>query len=333
MVRPSLFAAVAIGLLLLAVPSQVSAQATTRCVPVRVTMDGDGPLPASLTLALAGSATRTSVMVPLSAGPDVGVLLPTDERRVSLASSLPPGYTVSGLTYGSTNLMHDPLVVPSDAAAALVVTLSVAPGSSTRVSGRVTGVDLSARSYYVSLIGGRQKVAPDGTFSFAAVWRGTHTITMEGAGGIPVSMPLVVGSEPLVNVEVPSPPQREVSGLVIRDGESGGLYYSFSLTVRDGARQTTISPLVASNGTFRIALPIGEHQASLSGFPTGAVQSFTYGDANLLTGPLRVSPGETNPIRITLAAGTRPSGVPGGVLGYGSSSCPIPATQRVPAAR
>jgi hypothetical protein len=335
MEKRSMFAAIAIGLLLVAVPSQASAQAATRCVPVRVAMDGNNPLPPSLTLALAGSGARTTAMVPLSAGPDVGVLLPTDERRVSLVSSLPPGYTLSGLTYGSTNLMTDPLRVSNDPAAALVVTLSAAPGSSARVSGRVTGVDLAARPYYVELIGGgeyRQQVAPDGSFSFAAVWRGTHRVELQSTGGIPVSMPIVVGSEPLT-VEVVSPPQREVNGLVIKEGDSKGLFYFFSLIVRDGTQQKTISPTVASNGTFRIAVPVGDHQVSLSGFRAGAVQSFTYGDANLLTGPLRVSPADKSAFRITLAAGTGPSGVPGGVPYYGPSGCSIPVTQGVPAPR
>lgn len=328
-----MLAAVAIGLLLLGMPSLASAQARTRCVPVRVMMDGDGPLPPSLSFALAGSTAKTSVMVPLSAGPDVGVLLPTDERRMSLVSSLPPGYALSGLTYDSTDLLKDPLRVATDSAAPLIVTLSVAPGSSMRVSGRVTGVDLSARTYYVSLLDERQKVGPDGSFSFAAVWRGTHTIQLQGAGGIPVSMAVVVSGEPLKNVEVASPPQREVTGLVIRDGDSGGVFYSFSLIVRDGSRQTIISPTVASNGTFRMALPVGEHQASLTGFPAGALQSFTYGEANLLVEPLRVSPGDTSPIRITLMAGTRASGVPGGVLYNGPSSCAVPVTQGAPPPR
>jgi hypothetical protein len=113
--------------------------------------------------------------------PPDALLLPTDERRVSPSSSLPEGYKLSVLTYGSTNLLQEPLHISNGDPAELVVRFSAAPGSWTQVRGRVTGVDLSARDYFVSFGRfriSRRRVAPDGSFAFLTVLRGTRTISL-----------------------------------------------------------------------------------------------------------------------------------------------------------
>jgi hypothetical protein len=122
-----------------------------RCVPLDVTVEGGGPPPRSLAFSLTGAAARSTAVVFTST---TGILLPADERRIVLTTPLPEGYTLRRFTYGGDDLLQDPLRVGAGPASALSLTFTAAPGSWATVSGRLTGVDLAARDYYVSLNSG-----------------------------------------------------------------------------------------------------------------------------------------------------------------------------------
>jgi TonB family protein len=127
-------------------------------------------------------------------------------------------------------------------------------------------------------------------------------------GGIEMTpQAVVVGAKDIEDLVIAAPPQKEVEGRVIVEGENsipfnGAL--DFVLTSSTGAR-TAISTAPENNGTFRIALPLGESQIAITGASASAARAFTYGSGDLMREPLRVSPEDSGELRVTLAAGTR----------------------------
>jgi hypothetical protein len=301
----------------------------TKCLPGRAVVEGDGPIPnlnfslAELPGNAAASNVSTASVSPLADG-KFGVLLPEGERRVTLRpNSLPSGYSLKSFTYGSVDLLRDPLRVSSADSSSLLLTFAADPGSWANVSGRVTGVDPTARTYRVQLTDPRDLLAvvqPDGSFSFGKVLRGNHTMSLTSLGGIPVSKPIVVAGQDITAFEFTAPAQKEVAGHVTTEG-GGQRFVSFDLVLRGSAAGSVAVRVSAGpDGNFKVALPEGESQVSLSGLPTGAVKSARYGDADLLKGPLRVSRTDTAVLQVTVAAGTTGT-VLGGIRNYGPNAC------------
>jgi hypothetical protein len=266
-----------------------------------------------VTFSFAGaSGSNTAVITP---GPgQFGILLPEGERRVSLTSSFPAGYSVKSLTYGSVDLLRNPLKIASADSSELVLTFAAELHSWVNVSGRVTGIDPSARKYRLAMTGLQQKeipLQPDGSFEFTNVLRGSHYLNLTSSGGIPVSKSIVVVDKDVTGVEIAAPPQREVVGRVVVEGSSPGYFY-FSLTLKETSGTRSVSPVVATDGTFKVVLAEGESQVSISGIAANVVKSFTYGDADILKAPLRVSRTDSAELRLTLTAGAT-TGVVGGV--------------------
>jgi hypothetical protein len=299
----------------------------TKCVPGRAVVEGDGPIP-NLNFSLAelsgnaASSVSTASVFPLADG-RFGILLPEGERRMTLRpTSLPSGYTLKSFTYGSVDLLRDLLRVSSADSSSLLLTFAADPGSWANVSGRVTGIDPMARTYRVQLTDQREVLAvvqPDGSFNFGKVLRGNHTMALTSLGGIPVSKPIVVAGQDITAFEFIAPSQKEVVGHVTTEG-GAQRYVSFNLVLRGSAGSAAVYVSAGPDGNFKIALPEGESQVSVSGLPAGAVKSITYGDADLLKGPLHVSRTDSAELRVTVAAGTT-GGVLGGIRNYGPNAC------------
>ena len=293
-----------------------------KCIPGRVIVEGNGPIPA-LTFAMTGGPSKGTASVwPPDTG-RFGILLPSGGHRLALNPlSLPPGYTVKSLTYGVTDLLREPLTVYESDSSELVVTFATAPGSWFGVSGRVTGIDPAARKYRVTMSGRRPRetvVQPDGSFAFDNVFRGSYTLELTAPGGIGVTTTAVV-SDRDVAVVIASPPQREVTGRVVAEGGGGAQVYSFYLQLKSSSGMRTVWASPGSDGVFKVALPEGESLVSVSGISAGSIRSFTYGDTDILKAPLRVSRTDTAELLLTVAAGTT-TGVPGGVPFNGPDSC------------
>jgi hypothetical protein len=308
----------------------------TKCVPGSVTVEGDGPIPA-LFFSLAGlSNTGTSrpssaIVFPRSDG-SFRVLLPEGERRITLnTQSLPSGYSLKSFTYGSTDLLRDPLRVSGADSSSLALTFAAAPGSWSDVSGRVTGIDPTVRTYTVQM-NQRDMVArvrPDGSFSFFKVLRGSHAVELTASGGIPVSKSIVIAGQDIVGFEIAAPPQREVVGRMTMEG--GGLrFVSFDLVLTGQGGTMSIRASAGTDGVFKIALPIGESKVSVRGIAPASLKSLTYGSTDLLKEPLRVSATDAAELRATVATGTTSGGgvVVGGVFGDGPNSCDMPGGVR-----
>ena len=219
-------------------------------------------------------------------------------------------------------MLRDPLRVSTADSSSLLLTFAADPGSWANVSGRVTGIDPTARAYRVQLTDQRDLLAvvqPDGSFNFGNVLRGNHTMALTSLGGIPVSRPIVVAGQDITAFEFIAPSQKEVVGRVTTEG-GAQRYVTFNLVLRGSAGSIAVYVSAGADGNFKIALPEGESQVSVSGVPAGAVKSLTYGDADLLKGPLRVSRTDTAELRVTVAAGTA-GGVLGGIRNYGPNAC------------
>jgi hypothetical protein len=294
-----------------------------KCVPGRVVVEGDGPIPnLSFRLTPADQVSTLSVMPPDHGR--FGILLPEGERRITFnAQLLPPGYTLKSFTYGSTDLSRDPLNIVTADSSQLLLTFAAAPGSWAKVSGRITGIDPKARTYQVSIPGLRPlqaNVQPDGSFSFEKVLRGNYTMSLTSLGGIPASKPIAVTGQDITGMEFVAPPQKEVTGHVTVEG-GAQRFTSFTLVVRgSSAGSVGIYVSAGPDGNFKVALPEGESQVTVSGIPPNAVRSLTYGVVDLLKAPLRVTRADAAELQVTLTAGTV-GGVLGGILDSGPSSC------------
>jgi hypothetical protein len=286
-----------------------------RCVPGRAVVEGDGPIP-PLTFTLTGGPGQGAQTVRPDGNGRFGVLVPAGGRRIALSQlSQPPGYSVKSFTYGSADLLRDPLMVSASDSSEIVVTFATAPGSWFRVSGRATGIDRSARTYRVTMSGRwplQSVVQPDGTFSFPQVVRGSYTLELGAPGGIRVSTTAIVADKDVV-LNIASPRQREVTGRLAVEGGGRPQISSFSLLLEGSSGTWTVAGIAVSDGMFKIALPEGETLVSVSDLASSAIKSLTYGDIDLLKAPLRVTSTDTAELQLTVAAGTT-TGVPGGVL-------------------
>jgi hypothetical protein len=305
----------------------------TKCVPGRAVVEGDGPIPNlffSLVAPAGNSIASTASVAPRADG-TFGILLVEGERRMTLArTSLPSGYTLKSFTYGGVDLLRDSLRLSSTDTASLLLTFEAAPGSWANVSGRVTGIDPTARPYRIQIPDQRDLsvvVQPDGSFNFGKVLRGNHSISLVSLGGIPASRSLVVAGQDISTFEFAAPPQKEVVGHATVEG-GASQFVSFDLVLR-GSPAGSVGVHVSSgtDGNFKIPLPEGESQVTVSGIPSGVIKSLYYGDLDLLKGPLRVSRTDSAELRVTLGPGAR-GGVLGGILSNGPNACDVSTSPR-----
>ena len=293
-----------------------------KCIAGRVIVEGNGPIP-GLTFTITGGPRNVTASVWPAESGSFGILLPSGGRGVILnPASLPQGYSVKSLTYGATDLLREPLTVSDSNSVELVVIFATAPGSWFGVSGRVTGIDPSARTYHVTMSGRRPLdavVQPDGSFAFAKVFPGNYALELSAPGGIAATATAVVADKD-VAVVIAAPAQREVTGRVVAEGGGRPRVYSFALQLKGSSGTRSIWASPGSDGVFKVALPEGENQVSIAGISPGSIKSLTYGDTDLLKGPLRVARTDTAELLLTVAADAT-SGVTGGIPFNGPDSC------------
>jgi hypothetical protein len=112
------------------------------------------------------------------------------EQRIGNVSGLPPGYALKSLTYGSTDILKNPLKVAASDSFELRATITTSSATPVHVSGRIEGVDLNtltstpvrvtmtSPSFPVPLT---VDVRPGGTFEFFRVYAGNYRILTETA--------------------------------------------------------------------------------------------------------------------------------------------------------
>ena len=262
--------------------------------------------------------------------------LPEGERPLGEVNGLPPGYTLKAATYGTTDLLRDPLKIGKGDTGELVITLSAPSLKPVSVSGKVEGLDAAvvaqgttrvvmASQFYAGNL--NTTVRPDGTFEFPSVFPGAYTAqvsTPAGAGAagslagsvggplavglVPVAspapggIPITVADTDVRNLSLSVPRQYSIVGRV--EIEGGGPIPRIPLTFSTQTTTTGIATAVIPqpDGTLRFTLPEGERTARVAQLPPGlALKSMTYGAVDLRQAPLRVDANQQPAeLRVTL---------------------------------
>jgi hypothetical protein len=260
---------------------------SSRDIAGKVTLEGAGELPRSLTFVAASSRIPADVR----ADGSFTVTLP-DTFPVALASdTLPEGYAVSAVRYGIWDLLASPLQL-SGPETELRVTLKTTRGASS-VSGRVSGdagVLGGARVWLVDTSGRQRTIettlGPNGGFAFPVVREGSYSLNLVVAGisanAVSSAVQVTAGRD-VADVSLAAP--RAVSGRVRVDG--GVLPERFSIRL-DG---TTIVIDPRPDGSFSVLVPTGDRAVgAAAGLPPELqIQAMTYGSTDLLKNPLRVA--------------------------------------------
>jgi TonB family protein len=295
----------------------------TVLVTGNLVVEGNGLLPRfSLTLSpFRGGTTAPSPFIQ-----PTGVFqtqIPEGEYRIGW-SALPAGYLLKSITSGNTDLLSTPLkVMVGSSMPPVVVTLGVtSPPPWVKVSGRVKGLPANASTLPRLAIASTAvaetlevSLRPDGSFEFPRVLPGTYSGRFNPP--LPVSVPpILVGNKDVDSVEITIPPMRELVGRVVVEG-LGAITPRLTFTWTDAAAVTNVlgaSALAVNqpDGTFKVTLPEGERRVSLTA-PGYTVRALTYGGADLLRVPLKVTAANSEEFRVTLVPSA--TGVPGGVVG------------------
>jgi hypothetical protein len=166
-----------------------------RNVPFQVSVEGGGPVP-RLSFQLTNGTDQGSTQGSPINGSFV-VPLPVDGWRISVAN-LPVGYSVKSMTYGSSDLLRDPLKLAESETLPIQLTLSAAATALHKLSGRVTGLVPGSIPRLITLFG--TTVSPvtlvldsEGHFEFANLVQGNYTL-MTTAKDPPISVPVTVGN-------------------------------------------------------------------------------------------------------------------------------------------
>jgi hypothetical protein len=236
-------------------------------------------------------------------------------RQVGVANNLPAGYTLKSLTYGTTDILKNPMKVAIADTAELRVTLTTPDLAPVHVSGKLTGVDdmIFARGPINATLNGTAFIAsltapvrPDRSFEFPDVFPGSYSLRVAGAGILnSPTVPVTVPSSDLTNVEIAVPRQKEITGRVILEGLAPMPRLQIS------SLSTSYPPMLINpqtDGTFRVTVLVGEHSMGpATGLPSGyTLKSFNYGTTDLLKNPFKVGEKDTDELRITITTPLRP---------------------------
>ena len=188
------------------------------------------------------------------------------DYRVAV-TGLPSGYILKSVTSGSTNLLEQPLKLGVGETPQVTVLLGVSsPPPWVKVSGRVTGSS-DRVALFQSQRRRRREVhgpRPDGTFEFTAVLPGSYNLEANTTIGVTSTPITVVSGKDLTNVEIKTPPAREIPGrVVISDPAKPRVGFG----VLQPNRPPNAAPLrgqftapTSPDGSFRIVLPEGENR-------------------------------------------------------------------------
>jgi len=302
----------------------------------RVSVEGGGQAPSSFTLPLMAVGGETPAPRPAGANPTLTIRVQIDgtfrtqvragEYRLGTPVGLPPGYTLQSIVYGGVDLLQNPLKIPSNGAAELLINLSV-NGASTgvSVSGRVTGIT-PGQFQRIALreSGGGElaaaletSVGTDGAFVFPKVLPGRYIVYLSLRSVTQV----VVGNQNVTGVTVVHPQDILVSGHVIVEGAQATLP---AITIEANGKPTTLQ--LRATGTFILSLGNGENSIVVRNIPeTHRLKSMTYGNVDLqkealkLDGPafwdivVRLVPKDCLPRSVVVRAGplaARPESFP-----------------------
>jgi hypothetical protein len=281
-----------------------------RHVTGRVVVDGGLPLPASydlsLTQSMSNGQTADHYLGHNLDGTFDGMIPEGDHQFHVYASNR---HTVASITWGSTNLLREPLKVSGRDANDILITLRNIPQPTFKVSGRLVDVGtLQGIGRTITLSGqSAQLEAPlgsDGSFEFASVENGIY----RARSGSAALESITVQDRNIEGIEIHAvPPQRDFTVELV--GDDGVPTPHFKLLFTRTQKIEGVEPVQAyvSSNLLRNTqwLPEGEYRVEVREFPDTdyEIKSITTGSTNLLKETLKIAgAGDRNPIIVTIAA-------------------------------
>jgi hypothetical protein len=258
--------------------------------------------PASTITVLQGVVVTTAAgtaQLPTTISPDGSfrITLPEGERTLSIVpSSLPQGFSVDTFTYGTQNLLADPIRVARNDTAELAITIDATTVKPRNVRGRVTGL-LDTRGVRVVLQGGslgpgvESPVAPDGTFAFNDILPGNYSARLSLSGHV-VTTAVTVGNNDVTNVVINHPRRFSIAAQILVEGDSADPPSIPAILLEAlGPAGAVVTATASSTNPSPVVLTVsdGDHRISVRNLPAGYVlKSIRYGNVDLQESPLTV---------------------------------------------
>jgi hypothetical protein len=249
-----------------------------------------------------GVATPTaagSISIATNAGPDglFKVTLPEGERAISIVpASIPPGYVIESITYGSVDLKTNPIRVAANDTSEIMISVDATQVRPRNISGKALGL-LTTQGVRVVLQGGtlgtgvESPVAPDGSFSFTDILPGNYQIRLSLSGPT-ISTSVRVDNQDVTGVTITFPRRFYVAAHVVVEGDTGAApapKVTLEATSATGATVTATTIAQSTGGPMQLALPDGEHKISVRNIPAGYIlKSLRYGTTDLQESPLKI---------------------------------------------
>jgi hypothetical protein len=253
----------------------------------------------------------SSATVGVNAQPDGSftVTLPVGERQIGLASgSVPPVYKVTAFTYGTTDLLKNPLRAAATDTAELQLTFDAGGITLVKVSGQVANL-ITTHGVRVVLMhptfGAREApVNSDGSFLFPKVMPGDYVARLS-LSGLAAGRQVTVADHDVTDVVITYPRVFIVSGHVLIEGGAADSAPSLVLEAKD-PKETKPGPAATAStigNLIMLNVKDGEYDISLRNVPAGyQLKSITYGTTDLQKAPLKIDGPATWEIIVRLAA-------------------------------
>jgi len=282
----------------------------TREISGKITVRGNVPVPRVIFTLANGAApininqgvvsnAAGNVSVPTNVGTDgvFKVTLPEGERAISiLPSSLPSGYSVDSFTYGTTDLLKNPMRVALTDTAEIAIAVDATTVKPHNVSGKVTGL-LTTQGVRVVLQGGNlgtgveSPVSPDGSFAFTDILPGNYSARLSLSGHV-VAGSVNVGNNDVTNLVINYPRLFSIGAHVLVEGDAADSMNVPPITLTATSATGSVvssSPASGPPTPLVLTLPDGEHKISVRNVPAGyALKSMQYGTIDLQKAPLKI---------------------------------------------
>ncbi len=286
---------------------------------VPLTTGKNGELPslsaAGLFEAVRGGTGGSEVVeMKVSALPDGAFKMKLPEGTYHVAAAtragngVPPAYVLRSMTYGSADLLKEPLKISSEAHPELQIGFEPAsPSPWLSVGGKVRGFDPSDGPLRVSLESQMTSaievpVGPDGSFEFPRVlpqnsYRASLVPTRDAA-----SSPFFnVADKDVTGIEIVVPGEKEVR--IVASTDDNEPLPVFALTLAGSGSTVTVLAKPERDGSFRAKLPTDERKLTIGSFPLGyVVKSATYKAVDVLKQPLKISADDADDLQVRFAS-------------------------------
>ena len=279
----------------------------------------NGELPALSTAGLfeavrGGTGGADVVQMKVSALPDGSfkMKLPEGTYHVAAATGsgngVPPAYVLRSMTYGSADLLKEPLKISTEDRPELQIDFEPASASPwLSVGGKVRGFDPSEGPLRVSLESQitsaiEVPVGQDGAFEFPRVlprnsYRASLVPTRDAASSPFFNVP----DKDVTGIEIVVPGEKEVR--IVASTDDNEPLPVFALTLAGSGSTVTVLAKPERDGSFRAKLPTDERKVTIGSFPLGyVVKSATYKAVDVLKQPLKISNDDADDLQVRFAS-------------------------------